>query len=646
MKASRRERHENRPGHRAKLDALSAQPAASLVSKYNKTKKKKKKPIPRQTQAPPAPSLPPPPIQSVSKHCCQVCHIKVKISEWEQHLRDQNHATKVWLATCNATLEEGSKDKYGMTIRPPNLDFGIIDLSTLTSWPTRENIFYLQQGAGEVRLADVQLTSSLGSLSEFRDSSFQVSSETGMMLEPQITYAVKITFDPKGNRGFYQDQVEFSFERLADGTKYTITRALAATVTVEAHRRQLAPIAPYVRPRRHRRNLFKGSITDGTRPSNFERQKTAWIYRIPDFKVPAELNVIFEEGPVDSRVERLKLERLSSELTATTYSEFWKTLLWAEEHQAHKDMENYDQSDVQFGVEVPGLSERRPSVVIGDSVLVRPTDSTSDKWFRGFVHGIQQSYVLLGFAPSFSSAPEQRFDVEFELSRLLFQRQHLALSAPYQKREILFPESRDPLAYGLRAPSYEQMRLRNIHDARVSLNPPQLQAVTAIAQLPAGTIPFIIFGPPGTGKTVTVVEAIRQVLAQNPNAKILACAPSNNAADIIADRLRTTLTPLELFRLNAPSRVKTLIPSLESYSARYDDGSFRVPAPAILIQYRVIVSTCGSGSTPDGVGLPKGHFTHIFIDEAGQASVWRADRAKQMNPRQMTNANDEWPPVL
>lgn len=146
-------------------------------------------------------------------------------------------------------------------------------------------------------------------------------------------------------------------------------------------------------------------------------------------------------------------------------------------------------------VEVPGLAERRPSVVIGDSVLVRATDSTSDKWYRGFVHGIQQSRVMLGFHSSFSTVPGQRFDVEFELNRLLFQRQHFTMSIPFRKREIMFPHSDHVPAYGLSAPTREDMSNRNIYDERVSLNPPQLQAATAIAQLPSGTVPFIIFGP-------------------------------------------------------------------------------------------------------------------------------------------------------
>ena len=39
-----------------------------------------------------------------------------------------------------------------------------------------------------------------------------------------------------------------------------------------------------------------------------------------------------------------------------------------------------------------------------------------------------------------------------------------------------------------------------------------------------------------------------------------------------------------------------------------------------MTSFRVIVTTCLSGCVPSGTGLTDGHFTHIFIDEAGQAS--------------------------
>jgi len=38
------------------------------------------------------------------------------------------------------------------------------------------------------------------------------------------------------------------------------------------------------------------------------------------------------------------------------------------------------------------------------------------------------------------------------------------------------------------------------------------------------------------------------------------------------------------------------------------------------MEYKVLVSTCVSASIFPGIGMPQGHFTHIFIDEAAQAT--------------------------
>jgi helicase MOV-10 len=128
---------------------------------------------------------------------------------------------------------------------------------------------------------------------------------------------------------------------------------------------------------------------------------------------------------------------------------------------------------------------------------------------------------------------------------------------------------------------------------------------------------------PGTGKTVTIVEAIRQLVQTKDGTHILACAPSNSAADLIAERL-AGLGKSKVFRMNAHSRGTENVPSAVlalSFTTK-DDGINRFVVPPItdLMKFRVVVCTCLSASLPYGIGVPRGHFSHIFIDEAGQAT--------------------------
>ncbi|VTT99335.1 dna-binding protein smubp-2 : DNA-binding protein OS=Blastopirellula marina DSM 3645 GN=DSM3645_25482 PE=4 SV=1: DbpA: AAA_11: AAA_12 [Gemmataceae bacterium] len=80
------------------------------------------------------------------------------------------------------------------------------------------------------------------------------------------------------------------------------------------------------------------------------------------------------------------------------------------------------------------------------------------------------------------------------------------------------------------------------------LNPPQVEA---IALALAAKDVAIIHGPPGTGKTTTLVELIRQAVARGDT--VLACAPSNHAVDNLLEKL---LAAGELpVRLGHPARV-------------------------------------------------------------------------------------------
>jgi len=67
---------------------------------------------------------------------------------------------------------------------------------------------------------------------------------------------------------------------------------------------------------------------------------------------------------------------------------------------------------------------------------------------------------------------------------------------------------------------------------RRDLNGPQ---VLAVARCVASSDVHLVHGPPGTGKTTTVVEIVRQLVARG--LRVLACAPSNVAVDNLAERL-------------------------------------------------------------------------------------------------------------
>jgi ATP-dependent RNA/DNA helicase IGHMBP2 len=81
------------------------------------------------------------------------------------------------------------------------------------------------------------------------------------------------------------------------------------------------------------------------------------------------------------------------------------------------------------------------------------------------------------------------------------------------------------------------------------LNTSQNQAVDKI--LSANEL-AIIHGPPGTGKTTTLVQAIKALIKQE-NKKILVVAPSNTAVDLLSEKLHEE--GLNVLRVGNPARV-------------------------------------------------------------------------------------------
>jgi superfamily I DNA and/or RNA helicase len=78
-----------------------------------------------------------------------------------------------------------------------------------------------------------------------------------------------------------------------------------------------------------------------------------------------------------------------------------------------------------------------------------------------------------------------------------------------------------------------------------------------------------IHGPPGTGKTTTIVQAIKQTVASE--GQVLVCAPSNAAVDLLVDKLSGQ--GLNVLRIGHPARVteQSLSKTLDARIAMHEN---------------------------------------------------------------------------
>ncbi|KAL8170111.1 UNVERIFIED_CONTAM: DNA-binding protein SMUBP-2 [Gekko kuhli] len=100
----------------------------------------------------------------------------------------------------------------------------------------------------------------------------------------------------------------------------------------------------------------------------------------------------------------------------------------------------------------------------------------------------------------------------------------------------------------------------------------------------------VIHGPPGTGKTTTVVEIILQAVQQG--LKVLCCAPSNIAVDNLVEKLAGRKE--RILRLGHPARLLESIQphSLDAVLARGDNAQIVADIRKEIDQAFVYIQKC------------------------------------------------------
>ncbi|KAJ3106010.1 hypothetical protein HDU97_007194 [Phlyctochytrium planicorne] len=336
-------------------------------------------------------------------------------------------------------------------------------------------------------------------------------------------------------------------------------------------------------------------------------------------------------------------------------------------------------------IEVPGMVDDNPRLRIGDVLRLRriPFDGYEHE---AFIFGTLRRMRSIYFkSPLLSIQPGDTFNIQFLLdespikstSKAIGLLQRWLADTKHQfGRKVLFPDVED----GKFTQMSDAALPEDVTFRDDLLNTSQQRAVQSVLEQKYGQVPFLIWGPPGTGKTKTCIEIIYQLIQKNQNFRILACAPSSSAADTITRRLKVFLAPKQLIRLISSVRAPNEVPDELLPFTISREGHFDLPSLHDIMQARVIVCNCEEAEMLALAGLtnefttdaftryhqqqesisPFFHrtkvvleyplWTHLLIDEAGQAS--EADTAVPLSvvanglAKMESPANDYFVPII
>ncbi|NXD77706.1 SDE3 helicase, partial [Halcyon senegalensis] len=470
-----------------------------------------------------------------------------------------------------------------------------------------------------------------------------------LLLHPGGTYPIQVRCLATCN-GYFHVVVVFEFTK-EPNELFSIRRYIAAVAESQLAK-DLAPSAPFQLYQAGLRRPVTVITEDGIPPDSSLENKLEREIPLNTYQYPKSLKDTILLGPdaSDNSSWAAMQSLLEEPLNAENYQQKFQLLLHLEEIQMEVDIHRYDMEDVPMvqdrallvldvcrgaGVQegcwgcwgaqhhavclaqVPGVAENRPSVLKGDHLFVclsSERDNSPLVQYKGYVHSVEMEKVRLGFSSKLMKkfVNNLRFNVTFTFSRLPLQVQHRAAALAMQRglSSLLFPSAscHKSLFPGTFQPRW--------FDLKLQANEEQCRAVTYIVTGTSRPAPYLIFGPPGTGKTVTVVEAIKQVWTSFKDARILACAPSNSAADLLCQRLIKDIAPRYIYRLMASSRNYQEVPADVRPCCNWDDGQscYVYPSKEHLGRYRILITTLVTAgrsedlilSPPPTEGRPRG----------------------------------------
>ncbi|XP_011348599.1 putative helicase MOV-10 isoform X2 [Ooceraea biroi] len=359
------------------------------------------------------------------------------------------------------------------------------------------------------------------------------------------------------------------------------------------------------------------------------------LFKLPSIPIPQHLRLAMQQiwmpdvfrfsGKCDNYVKCIESLFQLKKIESQNYLAILKICLYLEQYVLDLEIARHKLTDhnIQkskdlkecFIISLSSLNDNNSVIMPDDEVTLY--EAVTKRAVLAKVVVVAGNDVTIKLCNPYDAAmlKHMKFDINFQSQHWPMRCCHYALMVTSHHKWI-------PVMYPELKPGYTYLEY-DIDDwinPNISENKEQKQAVRSILNKTAHPAPYIIFGPPGTGKTATLVESICQILIQQPTTYILVCTGSNAAADEITKRLIKYVPQNIIYRMYAPSRAWSTVDKKIQPCANFVNNSTIFLAKDILLLKRIVITTLVTSIRLIGLSFRENHFSYVFIDEASQAT--------------------------